>query len=605
MPNPIFMNLMRGVTMENSQKGSMKNIFRFLKLHKKVYVILGGILIIRMLIELIFAGFIMEVTDAATSGNINKVTNLLKIGLIIIIVYSLLNYLYTFLISTFSSKIKKTTRKRIFKHILKTELNQLNKHDHGDLVSRITNDINIMSGNLVSNLLMLLFTPLLALASFIYLLTLYWKMAVFIALLGPLVLIMGAYFGGKMKKYSGEIFSQLGNLNDFLIDSFRGRKNIKVFSLESIFIKKNNELNKDIFSVEMKLNHLGAIFQTSMGVIANLSFIIVMGLGTYFIVQGEITIGILMAFLTLLNYVLQPFTSIGKLLSELSISISATNRVYEILDTPIKEKAIHDSMVSIPKELYNSFEIESLHFHYSKDIKIIDNLTIAFPKNKLTAIVGPNGSGKSTLFNLLMNLDDPISGRILINGISINNIKEEDLRNLISVISQGDDLFKGTLRENIMYGNLNATDEELIKAMKLAAAYDFIQEFPEGLDTVYGQKGVSLSGGQKQRILIARAFIKDAPILLIDEGTSALDSTVDSILQSNIKKLAQEKTIIVVTHKLFNIIDADKIVVIDKGKFIESGNHLTLLKKEGLYSELFNKQYEKQDKIKDTVSIQY
>lgn len=569
--------------MNNPNPKTSHNVLLFLRTYKKVYFILGFFLILRVALELGLAKILMDITDSAVKGKIDVVISLLKYGILLIICYSLLNYLFAFLGGNYTGQVKMDMRNSIFKHIFKGSVNVFKQKAPGDLVSRINNDINIMSESLINNTLMLVFTPLMAFASFIYMFHLYWKLAIFALLLGPITLILSFIFGKLINKYSESLYVQLSNLNNLLIDSFGGRKIIKLFALEKLFLEKNQSQTQKIYGIERKISNSNAIFQACVGIVANLSFILSIGFGTYLIVNGEITVGVLIAFITLLNHVVEPFMSIGGIIGEFAKSLSATDRIYELLSSPLNTK--NKATKSI-KEVHTEIKLENLTFSHDKEITL-NGISVTIPINKNIAIVGPSGSGKSTLLNILLKSESANSGRISFDDNSLYDICDSDINNLFSIVNQEGYLFKSTIKENILYGNPNASMEEVIEAAKLAHAHEFICSLPKGYDTIYGENSTQLSGGQKQRIIIARAIIKNAPIFLFDEAMTALDSNTQSIVLNNLSNFLKNKTTIIVTHQLSNIQNVDLIIVMNEGKIAEQGNHETLLEKKGLYCELY------------------
>ncbi|MGE6503960.1 ABC transporter ATP-binding protein [Bacillus wiedmannii] len=542
---------------------TFKNVYFFFKLYKGKYIVLGMLLVLKIIIELGFATFLLKITDAAINKDVDTVILMSKYGLCLIVSYSLLNYLYTYCNGIYTSQVRKDIKNKVFEQLLNTNSNVFQEKDSGDLVSRITNDINIMCESLIHNLIMIIFMPVMAIISFIYIANLYWKLAIFSIVLGPVALILSVIFSKLINKYSKSLYVELSHLNDLLIDSFLGVKIIKVFSLEKIFINKNKKQNLEIYNCEKKINHFNALFQACMGIVLNSSFVVSIGLGTFLIVKGEITIGILTAFITLLNHVVEPFTVLGNLITQFAKSVPAIERVYELIHLPVSKTS-----VNIKEDLEDKIELKNFTFTHQEKV-ILDNISLKIPINKTVAIVGPSGSGKTTLLNALMNLE---------------------YKYPFTIVNQNGYLFKTTIKENISFGKPSATMDEIINAAKLANIHEYILSLPNGYETVYGKDNIQLSGGEQQRIIIARAIINNAPVIFLDEAMTALDNKNQEVIINNLKQFLRNKTGVIVTHQIHNIIDVDLIIVMNKGKIVEMGTHTELINSKGLYYDLFDKQ---------------
>ncbi|MCR6617393.1 ABC transporter ATP-binding protein/permease [Bacillus amyloliquefaciens] len=462
------------------------------------------------------------------------------------------------------------------------------------MISRITNDINIVSNTMTRDIFSIFFTPIMCIASCIYLFFLSWKMALLVSVLGPLIFILGYLFSININKYSSGLFARFGKFNDFLFDSLSGRKMIRLYSLEKTFREKHIQENQSIFNEEKKINKLNAILTSSVGVIANLSFIITIGLGALFIVNGEIKVGTLMAFIILLNYVIEPFTLFGTQISQIAKGLSAAERIHEILDIPNSEQK--KKLYGI-ENLKKGIKIKEMSFSYPGTKKVLDKININISAGSNIGLIGPSGSGKSTLLSILVKLNDYTDGEVLYDGISSNEIRDIDIRKTISYVSQNDHLFNSSIKENILYGNMQASESKIIEVANLVKADEFIKLLPEGYNTLLGNEGVNLSSGQKQRILLARALLKDFSILILDEATSGLDTNTENQVLNNIRTKYEDKTIIVTTHRLTNIQSADEIFVMNEGGISEQGKHSDLLRNKQLYYKLYKQQYNDENYI--------
>ncbi len=457
----------------------------------------------------------------------------------------------------------------------------------GELVSRVINDVGVIQKANVSLIRNLIRQILTVIALCFVLFKRDWQLATVTLMLLP---IMGAiiyHIGRKMKKISKRQQKKMADISAILIEGFDGAKVIKTFNAEEREVERFSREMQKLLKLNMKgvvIKELNAPLIELLGSIAAAIIILI---GGHRVVNGAMTTGDFFSFMAALMMMYDPVTKISKVNADINAAIAAAERIYQFLDM---EEDIKDSPDAVEiDDFKRDIVYDNVWFRYPdapEDEWVLKGINLRISKGERVAIVGPSGSGKSTLIDLLPRLYDVTKGAIYIDGIDIRKIKLSSLRRLISVVSQDVILFNDTVFNNILYGRPDASREEVIEAAKLAHAHEFIEQLPEGYETVVGDRGVRLSGGQKQRISIARAFLKNAPILILDEATSALDAESEMLVKDALFKLMKGKTVITIAHRLATVIDADKIYVMEKGRIVEEGTHRELIEKGGYYTKL-------------------
>ena len=553
--------------------------------------------------EVIVAIFFMIVVAACAAGvvwltkpAIDKILvqrnkqMLIAIPLIMLGVYAIkgvAEYFQGYMIKYVGQKILTDMQIQMYGHLLSADLTYIQSQSSGRLISRFTNDIILMRGA-ISNLLVgcaKYFLSVLFLIIIMFSLEPFLSIFVFLAF--PVAIYPIQKLGRKMRKVTGDAQEELSNYTARLDETFQSIKIIKSFTAEKIEANRAKEITAKILEFYKKAAMLDSLTSPIMEVLCGLAIACVLWYGGFSVISGQMTVGELFTFIAAFVSAYRPFKSLVSLNVNLQEGISAANRVFNILDTKPSiqdnEKALKPNFIC-PEIV---FEKISLRFGSKEAIKLID---LKIEKAKTYAIVGKSGGGKTSLANLLVRFYDPTEGRVLINSYDIKDISLNYLRNQIAMVSQDTILFDSSIAQNIAYGNLTSTREDIIKASKQADADEFIQKLPDGYDTIIGMGGSTLSGGQKQRIAIARAFLKNSSIMLFDEATSALDSESEQSIVHSLANLRKGKTTLIITHRLASIIDADQIIVMKNGVIEEQGNHDSLISLKGEYYKLYNKQ---------------
>jgi len=525
-----------------------------------------------------------SLTDASINHNIGLLIDGVKFMAIGFLIFGIV---LSFLSYVFESSVKKTTgdmRKRLFSHIQRLPMSYIENQHSGDLISRLTNDIqtaeNIYSWQLLNPLTAIIG----GIGSGIIIFTLNWKLGLIAVGFGLLTLILNTFFIKPIQKISDEVQKSLSNLTSKLSDILAGTSVIRIFNLVGIVLKKYINANTEILNWSMKRVVKNSELWGMNNFLGYSSFLGIIVISGIMVINKEISFGTTIAVGQLMGPLQWMFNAIGHFITQLQSSLAGARRIVEILDIP-EEKLDLAYVVEKKIDVLENpiIEFKNVSFSYDGKDEILRNFNLKVYRGEVAAIVGLSGSGKTTLFKLLLGFYRPNFGEIYLFGKPISSYELEELRKLVAYVPQDNYLFTGGIFENIKYGNPNASNEDIINSAKSAYAYEFIINLPEGYKTQVGERGAHLSGGERQRIAIARALLKDAPILLLDEATSSLDSESERQVQQAIEVLMKGRTSLVVAHRLSTIQEADIIYVISGGEIVEKGTHEELIGKEGLY----------------------
>ncbi|XVN42979.1 MAG: ABC transporter ATP-binding protein [Candidatus Rickettsia vulgarisii] len=496
-------------------------------------------------------------------------------------------YYQGYLIKFIGQRILTDLQIKMYEHLLFADISFIQSQSSGRLISRFTNDISMMRGA-VSNLLVGCAKYLLTVVFLIILMfSLEPVLSCIVFIAFPLAIYPIQKVGRRIRKISGQAQKDLANYTSRLDETFNSIKIVKSFLGEKIESKRALLISHNVLNFLKKTAKLDALISPIMEILCGLVVAGIIWYGGYLISHGKTTPGALFAFITAFVSAYRPFKSLVALNVNLQEGISATERIFNVLDTEpvIKDNSnAKDITLTKPEIIFNKV---SLKFNNRIALKSID---LKLPKGKITAFVGRSGSGKTSLSNLLVRFYNPSSGNILINNHDLEDIKISCLRSQISLVTQDTTLFDASVTDNIAYGNVSASREEIIEAAKHADAHEFISQLPESYDTIIGHQGSTLSGGQRQRLAIARAFLKDAPILIWDEATSSLDQNSEKMILDSLVKVRKNKTTLIITHRLSTIQDVDNIVVMKSGAVFEHGSHKELMKNKSEYYRLYNKE---------------
>ncbi len=476
-------------------------------------------------------------------------------------------------------------RIKLFKHLHTLSLSFFVKRRTGEIVSRMTNDITTIE-NIVTDLPATLLQQSIRLFGGIIIITyMNWKLTCLILVLAPVLVLFARTFGRKLKKLSTEIQDKLATSTTILEENISCIQVVKSFVRSKLENERFGNAVEDSFQSAKKRVIISSFFGPSIGFIAFSTSLILLWYGGREVILGEISPGELIAFILYATIIAGPMGSFARLYARMQEGVGASKRVFEILALEGEVRDLPDAK-ALPR-IEGKVELDDVHFHYRDDQEVIQGISFTVEPGQTVALVGPSGAGKSTLVQLLHRFYDPIKGEIRIDGFPLKSVQQSSYWQQIGIVPQETILFGGTILENIEYAKPGVTKEEVIEAAKAANAHNFIMETPEGYETVVGEKGIRLSAGQRQRIAIARAILKNPRILILDEATSALDNESELLIQEALERLMEGRTSFIIAHRLSTIHNAEHIIVMDKGKVIENGNHAQLMGKKGLYHKLY------------------
>lgn len=571
-------------------KGTLLRIWQYIK--KQKFLLITSIIVVIMTTALGLVGpyLIAKAIDDFIEPGIQKgLSTLLLFMLSIYITSSFLTWLQSYIMVNISQNAVKDMRKDFFNKLQSLSLKFFDSKSNGELMSRVTNDIENINNTLSQGITQLVSSLLTLIGVVIIMLYYNWALGLISMSTVPLIMFVGKFIGKHSRKNFIAKQKSLGELNGMIEETLTGQKVVKAYCKEETVIAGFKATNEELRVATLKAELFGGFMGPSMNMINNLNFVIIAGVGGYMAVKGFATIGMISAYLSYSKQFGRPLTQLANLYNTIQSAIAGAERVFEVMDEKTEIIDKHDA-VKLAK-VYGRVKFNNVDFGYNKDVKILKNASFTAEKGDMIALVGPTGAGKTTIINLLTRFYDIDSGSITIDGINIQDIHKENLRSKLGIVLQDTYLFSESVRENIRYGRLDATDDEIEKAAKMANAHHFIKSLPNGYDTILSQEGSNLSEGQRQLLAIARAILSDPSILILDEATSSVDTRTESHIQEAMLNLMKGRTSFVIAHRLSTIKNANQILVIENGNIVERGNHESLLMNDGLYSRMYNSQF--------------
>lgn len=582
----------------DKKKKTEKNLGKLIvycKSYMPIIVIALTSAVIATILSLLGPDKLSEMTDTITNGILTSIDmeKITSIGLILVIIYGasvILNLTQGYIMATVTQRITKNLRKDISKKINKLPMWYYNNNTTGDLLSRVTNDVDTIGQALNQSTGTLISAICLFLGSLVMMLKTNFIMAITAVMSTIIGFALMSVIMKKSQKYFTNQQEYLGKINGHIEEVYSGHTVIKAFNAEEQMRHTFKSLNYSLKDSAFKAQFLSGLMMPIMTFIGNLGYVAVCIVGAILAMNGSISFGIIVAFIMYVRYFTQPLGQIAQGVQSMQSAAAASHRVFEFLEAEEMEDESHKAVAL--ENADGKVEFKNVKFGYKGTGKIIINnfSAVAKPGQKI-AIVGPTGAGKSTLVNLLMRFNEINSGEILIDDVPISNLTRENIHDLFCMVLQDTWLFEGSIRENLVYNKTDVPDEVIKKACKAVGLGSFIENLHDGYDTVLSDK-VNLSIGQKQQLTIARAMIKDSPMLILDEATSSVDTRTELLIQQAMDKLMEGRTSFVIAHRLSTIKNADIILVLKDGDILESGNHEELLEKGGFYAELYNSQFE-------------
>ena len=571
----------------------MKNYKRLLA-YIKPYLGLFGLAIICIILasgaNLYLPWIIKDMIDKVLAERDMEMLNFISVSIVVVFAFrGFFYYWQSYLVSYIGQRVVVDVREVMFRKFQRMPMAYFDKHQTGETMSYLTNDVNAIQSALVDNLIDMFTEGAILIGSIAMMLYLDWKLTLLTLVTVPLVGSAMRIFGKKIKSTSRVIQEKLADITSLLQESISSIRVVKSFVREGYEIERfrvENELN---FKATIDNVKISSLLTPTVEFLAAVAVTFIVWFGGYEVVNGIMSAGALVAFLTYAVNLANPVKRLSRIYGKIQKAMAAIDRIFGVLDMP---ETVNDKpdAIELPK-VSGQVSVKNVTFSYDDVHNALEDVSFDVQPGQMIAFVGPSGAGKSTIANLIPRFYDVTAGAILIDGHDIRDVKVNSLREQIGIVPQETLLFSTTVLENIRYGRLDATDDEVIAAAKAANADKFIRELPEGYQTQIGERGLNLSGGQRQRMAIARAMLKNPQILILDEATSALDTESEKIVQAALDDLMVGRTSFVIAHRLSTIFAADKIFVIDKGKVCESGTHKELLALGGVYSNLYNIQF--------------
>ncbi|HLS06334.1 MAG TPA: ABC transporter ATP-binding protein [Bacillota bacterium] len=594
--------MMMGLDKPKNFKDTLKRLLSYLKPHQMslIFVLIAAILgtvfnviapkVMGNTITVIFDGVsdkLKGIPDAAIDFSMVFKFLLLLAGLYVFA--STFQFVQQFIMARVSQRTVYQLREDVFTKTNKLPISYFDEHSHGDTLSRVTNDIDLIATTLQQSLTQFITSVVTIVGIIIMMLWISPLLTLITVISIPLSFLVIRPLLKRSQKHFSDQQNTLGNLNGHIEEMYNGHEVVKAFGQEENSIEEFTDVNENLYEASKKAQFISGVIMPLMSFIGNISYVFISIVGGILVTQGRISIGDIQAFITYSNQFQQPITQTANIANIIQSTIAAAERVFELLDKE-EEKSVEDPVV-IDKILGN-VRFEHVKFGYDETL-LMDDVSVEAVAGKTVAIVGPTGAGKTTLINLLMRFYELKGGRITIDDIDITRVNRDVLRSQFGMVLQDTWLFKGTIRDNIAYGKTNATEEEIIRASKAARADHFIQTLPDGYDTILNEEASNISQGQKQLITIARAMLANTPMMILDEATSSVDTRTEILIQQAMNELMRDRTSFVIAHRLSTIKDADLILVMDKGAIIEQGTHDELLEQKGFYADLYESQFSK------------
>ncbi|MBR1599817.1 MAG: ABC transporter ATP-binding protein [Lachnospiraceae bacterium] len=584
-------------------RGTLKKLIAYISKYHGLLIFVAIITTASTIFNIMGPKVLGKATTEIFNGLISKIRggdgiDFTKLGHIVLLLLGLylfsmvMNYIQGLIMANIVQKIAFRMRGEISEKINRLPMNYFDKNSVGDVLSRITNDVDTLTQGLNQSVTQIISSVATLIGILIMMLTISPLMTLVALMLLPISIVGVAIIFTKSQKYFVAQQNFLGDVNGQIEENFGGHNVVKLFTREEIVLEEFNETNEKLYNSAWKAQFISGMTQPIMVFVGNLGYVGVVILGGYLSIKGVIEVGDIQSFIQYVRQFTQPIQQVAQISNMLQSTVAAAERVFGMLEEP-DEKLIADNHTDKSVgDLKGNVSFSHVCFGYYPDKIILKDFSAEVKDGQKVAIVGPTGAGKTTLVKLLMRFYDLNSGDILIDGINVNEFDKAEVRNAFGMVLQDTWLFKGTIMENIRYGRLDATDEEVIAAAKAAHAHHFIQTLPGGYDMELNEEASNVSQGQKQLLTIARAILANKKLLILDEATSSVDTRTEVRIQKAMDNLMRGRTSFVIAHRLSTIRDADIIFVMKDGDIIEQGNHEELLAKNGFYAELYNSQYE-------------
>jgi ATP-binding cassette, subfamily B, multidrug efflux pump len=578
----------------NNFKESMVQLISYCKAYLPIIILSLLLSVFATVFSLMGPNKLSDITNLITEGFLTSIdlAAVSKIGIFLAVLYGLgfiFNYCQGFIMATVTQRISKKLRGEISQKINRLPFKYFDSTSYGDVLSRVTNDVDSIGQTLNQSLPTLVSAIIMFFGSFIMMMYNNWIMAIAAVLSTFIGFALMLVIISKTQKYFLEQQTELGKINGHIEETYAGHNVVKVYNGEKEAKQYFSSINDKLYECAWKSQFMSGLMMPIMSFVGNLGYVVVCVVGAALAIKGTISFGVIVAFMVYIRLFTQPLSQLAQAATSLQSTAAASERVFEFL----AEKELEDESqkTQVLTNAKGDVSFHNVRFGYNPEKIIINNFSAEIKAGQKVAIVGPTGAGKTTMVNLLMRFYELNSGEIKIDGIPINTLTRENVHDLFCMVLQDTWLFEGTIRENVVYSKQGVTDEEVVAACKAVGLHHFIKTLPQGYNTILNDKA-NLSAGQKQLITIARAMIENAPLLILDEATSSVDTRTELLIQQSMDKLSVGKTSFIIAHRLSTIKNADLILVMKDGDIIESGNHNELIAKGGFYAKLYNSQFE-------------
>lgn len=568
-------------------KGRIGDLLRMVKDHRgRLFLALFAMVMVAAT-QVAIPFVLKHVLDDIFVNKDTQMLNLIPLGILVLfLVRGIAMYYQAYLMKFVGEKIVMRLRNRLYNRIQDLPLSFFQKEKTGSLMARITHDVSIVREMISDAMTGIVKDAVMILGFVAYIYSQDWQLALAATLVLPIAFYPITAFGRRIRRYSTGYQASMADMNVFLFETFTGNKIVKAFGMEAYEKARFDKKSSDLFRLQMKQVVVRALSSPVMDFLGGIGIAFIIWFGGHRVIAGTQTVGTFTSFIAAVLLLYDPVRRLSKFNNTIQQGMAAADRVFDIIEHASDIKEV-DAPIIIPSGPHRVV-FEAVHFGYGDDEMVITDINLDVRPGEIMALVGASGGGKTTLVNLIPRFFDVTKGKVLINGQDLRLASIESLRRQIAIVTQEPILFNDSVRNNIAYGRRNASQKEVEAAARAAYAHDFIVGFPKGYDTLVGELGDRLSGGEKQRLCIARALLKDAPILILDEATSSLDSKSEQLVQKALENLMQGRTTFVIAHRLSTIRYADRIIVVEAGRIVEEGTHQTLFDAQGPYYKLCN-----------------
>lgn len=552
-------------------------------------LVAGVCLVVSTLLTLTMPLFIQKIIDSVMVQKDMSAMTGLALGLVgVFLVQSLFNFGQSYMLAYTGERLVADLRKHVFAHLQSLSLSFYDNQRVGELTSRLSNDVSVVQAGLTNNLLGPIGQALTLVGGLTMIVIIDWRLIILVLLIVPPVVFVGSFFGRKLGRASESAQSALGVATTVLEETLAAPRIVKAFGREQYEIGRYGESVEESFRVGMRRALLRGVFISLITFVSFGALAGILWFGGNEVLSGRLSPGQLFSLPLYIMLAAGPISALTGVYAQLQESSGAARRLFELLDTA-PDITDEPGARALPAPAHGEIEFREVTFRYRDGPDVLRDLSLRIEPGEVVALVGPSGAGKTTLASLVPRFYDVAEGTVLVDGSDVRQLTVDSLRGAIAIVPQEPQLFGGTIRENIAYGRLDATDEEIAAAAKIANAHEFIESLPEGYASIIGERGVKLSGGQKQRVAIARAVLRDPRILILDEATSSLDNESEALVKQALERLMQGRTVLIIAHRLSTVEHADRIAVIEHGRVLEIGSHRALLELGGLYHRLYTR----------------